>query len=260
MVNKVREMRVATYNVRTDTDYDQDWSWDYRKNEVVKLITYHNWDIFGVQETLPNQVQDLAQIKGYTNYHAEREGDLKGEGLGVYFKTDQFECLNKGFFWLSETPSQVSIHPEAGCKRIAVWLILKDKKSSKEFLIINTHLDHISDVARLEGMGVVLKELEQEIANYPTILLGDFNSEPTEILHEELKTQFSYPKNQRDVFTYGPAGTFQDFNYDISWSELQEIDYILYKDFQCTKQGVLTDSCDRRFPSDHFPVVATFKI
>lgn len=260
MVTNMRNLQIATYNVRVDTDADKEWAWNYRKQKVIDLINYHQWDVFGIQEIRSNQVDDLSVLTDYVSYTEEREGDGQGEGLGIYYKTQMFDCLDKGFFWLSKTPNVTSIHPEAGCKRIALWMILKDKLSQKEFLVINTHLDHISEVARKEGMSVLLEVLKDKIKMFNTIILGDFNAEKTEILHQELKKQFSYPEDQELVFTYGPKGTFQNFNYDISWNELEQIDYVLFKGLDCTKYGVLTDSCDKRFPSDHFPVVATFNI
>ena len=39
----MRELQIATYNVRVDTEADNNWSWDYRKQEVINLINYHNW-------------------------------------------------------------------------------------------------------------------------------------------------------------------------------------------------------------------------
>lgn len=62
------------------------------------------------------------------------------------------------------------------------------------------------------------------------------------------------------MINYGPIGTFQEFNYNASWEELEEIDFILFKGLTVKKYGVLTDSCNRKFPSDHFPVVATFTL
>ncbi len=259
-MDRVNHLVVASYNVRTDTSIDGSWSWDFRKKEVLNLISYHSWDIFGVQEIRPNQAIDLAQLTSYTAYTEEREGDLKGEGLGIFFKTEQFDCLDKGFFWLSQTPLKPSIHPEASYKRIALWMVLKKRQTGKEILVINTHLDNTSETARQEGVTILLEMLQEKINHYPTILLGDFNAERTETLHNELSKQFNYPKDQKEVIIYGPNGTFQNFYYDIDWVNLEEIDYIVYKDLSCIKQGVLTDSCNRRFPSDHFPIVTTFKL
>lgn len=258
MVNKLKKIQIATYNIRTDTEEDGNWAWDFRKDKVLELINYHDWDIFGAQELMPNQVESLSQLNDYSSFTEEREGDQLGEGLGIYYKTEMFTCLDKGYFWLSDTPDKASIHPEAGCKRIALWVVLTEIETQTTFLLINTHLDHISDVARLEGMKVLLDLLADKIANYPTVLLGDFNAEPEEIIHDLLKKQFRYAREEHDVLVYGPKGSFQGFDYQLPWSELEDIDYILYKDLTCIKQGVLTDSCDGKYPSDHFPIVATF--
>ena len=43
------------------------------------------------------------------------------------------------------------------------------------------------------------------------------------------------------------------------WNQLEEIDYIYTKGFQIIKTGCLTDSCDGRFPSDHFPLEADLR-
>ena len=41
---------------------------------------------------------------------------------------------------------------DAACERVATWAIFKDKKSGKEFFFLNTHLDHMGQVARHEGL------------------------------------------------------------------------------------------------------------
>lgn len=258
MVIKMRQLEVATYNVRVDTEADKEWAWDYRKEQVIDLIKYHDWDVFGIQEIRPNQVEDLSVLTAYESFTQEREGDQTGEGLGIYYKKDLFTCVEKGYFWLSDTPDIPSIHEEAGCKRLCLWQVLHCPTSNHTFLVINTHLDHISDIARKEGMLVLLSRLKEKISMYPTLLLGDFNCEREEVIHKELEKTFLYPEDQTDVFLYGPKGTFQDFDYFREWKDLEHIDYILYKGMSCLKQGVLTDSCNLKYPSDHFPVVATF--
>ena len=91
-------MKIATYNVRVDTDYDKQWSWFYRKEHVIELIQYHDWDLFGVQEVRPNQIRDLQQLVAYDVLVAEREGDGQGEGLGIFYKKETFTMIDSGFF------------------------------------------------------------------------------------------------------------------------------------------------------------------
>ena len=52
------ELRVATYNIRMDAVEDGDWAWTARKEHVLDLMTYHYWDLFGIQEALPHQLMD----------------------------------------------------------------------------------------------------------------------------------------------------------------------------------------------------------
>ena len=51
-------MKIATYNVRVDTEYDQDWQWSFRKEAVCQLINFHDWSLCCIQEVRPNQVRD----------------------------------------------------------------------------------------------------------------------------------------------------------------------------------------------------------
>ncbi|AQP54814.1 endonuclease [Vagococcus penaei] len=252
-------MRIATYNVRVDTEEDGRWSWNYRQPYVSDVLNYYQWDILGLQELLPNQYQD-SQLANYHAIYAERDGDGLGEGLAIYYQQAIFEQIETGHFWLSDTPDRPSIHPEAGCRRLAVWGLLYHRESQKTFLVINTHLDHVSSTARKAGVSVLLTQLAKKIDKYPTILLGDFNGELDEALHDELKKRFTYPPEVGDQRRYGPKGTFQGFNYEIAWQELEQIDFILLKNIDCLTYATLTDSCDRRFPSDHFPVVAKIKL
>ncbi len=48
---------------------------------------------------------------------------------------------------------------------------------------ITTHLDNISEMARFEGMKVILEQLADQIERYPVLLMGDLNAEPTERVH-----------------------------------------------------------------------------
>jgi endonuclease/exonuclease/phosphatase family metal-dependent hydrolase len=57
---------------------------------------------------------------------------------------------------------------------------------------------------------------------------------------------------------YGPEGTFEDFDYEAPLKgKLERDDYIFVsKKIKVLKYGVLTDSYNCKFPSDHLPVVA----
>lgn len=249
-------MKVATYNIRVDTDYDQLWQWRYRCQHVLSLVEYHDWDIWAAQEVRPVQLKDLQRLSSYDLLFSERDGDGLGEGITIFYKKELFEKAASGTFWLSLTPEKPSIHPEAAYRRLCLWTILTQKSSGRQMLVVTAHLDHSSENARYEGMKVIFNQLKDFISAYPVLLLGDLNAEENERVHKLLKEQFVQAKESSEKGHYGPKGTFQNFNYQADWQELEEIDYIYTKNFQVVKTGVLTDSCDRRFPSDHFPLEA----
>ena len=98
-------------------------------------------------------------------------------------------------------------------------------------------------------MTVILEELHDKIAQYPTLLMGDFNAESGKRFINLFK-KFQDSKNL--ATHYGPRGTFQNFTYTKPWAELEEIDYIYVKGWQVQQTASLTDSIDGRFPPTIF--------
>jgi endonuclease/exonuclease/phosphatase family metal-dependent hydrolase len=96
-----------------------------------------------------------------------------------------------------------------------------------------------------------MKELNP--TKLPVILTGDFNltpeQEPIAVITKELHDSRSITKEA----PYGPDGTFNGFQFN---SQLNErIDYVFVNDLVEVKQyGVLSDSKDQKYPSDHLPV------
>ena len=73
--------------------------------------------------------------------------------------------------------------------RLCLWTVLRDRKGH-DFLVIDTHLDNISEIARFEGMKVILERLADKIAALPVFTNGDLNAEAVERVHESLQTIF----------------------------------------------------------------------
>lgn len=256
------EMKVATYNIRMDTPEDQDWAWNNRREHVLNLIRYADWDLFGVQEVLPHQLTDFETLTDYAFIGTAREDGLnKGEYNGIFYKKARFELLEQKIFWLSETPTVPSIHPEAGCHRLCVCGLFKDQQTGKEFVFADTHLDHVSEEARVLGAKVILDEGLQSFKEYPLLLVGDFNATPDERAYQLLAQHLTDARQVDGAFVYGPKGTFQEFDYNCPWEALIEIDFIFVSEkIKVRKVGTLTNSWQNKFPSDHFPVEAVIEI
>ena len=173
-------LNVMTFNMRYDNPEDGENNWRFRRERAAEVIVSHDIDVFGTQELLVNQLNDLKELlPGYAAVGVGREdGAEAGEFSAVFFKRDRFTPLESGTFWLSETPEVAGSRGwDGACERVATWVVLRDK-SGREFLFINTHLDHVGQVARDEGVSLLMKRIGSLRGERPVILTGDFNSEP----------------------------------------------------------------------------------
>lgn len=173
-----------------------------------------------------------------------------------------FSVEKSGNFWLAEDINAVGKKGwDAACERVATWAILKDKNTGKKFFFLNTHLDHMGKVARHEGASLVLEQAKKLSENLPIIVTGDFNAVPSDEPIQVL-TNPSDPRHlthSRTIagFTYGPEWTFHDFG-KIPYDKREWIDYIFVKgNIKVLRHGVLTETLNNLFPSDHCPVIST---
>lgn len=256
------QLKVATYNIRMDAYEDAPWTWAARRPHVFEIIRYFDWDLFGVQEVLPHQLTDFETLNEYAFVGTAREdGKNSGEYNGIFYKKERFEQIDQKFFWLSQTPDVPSIHPEAGCHRICVCALFKEKESGKSFVFANTHLDHVSEKARELGAKVIIEEGLTAFKDYPLFLVGDFNANPSEKAYQLLTDRLKDSRFADGAFVYGPKGTYQAFDTSMPWEKMEEIDFIFVsKDIQVKKVGILTNTWENKFPSDHFPVEALVEL
>lgn len=254
--SKSAEITIATYNLRYNNQGDGVNAWPNRKENVKALIQFHDFDIFGTQEALRGQLNDVAELKEFAFIGKGRDdGKEGGEHSAIFYKKSRFNVLESGDFWLSETPDKPGLGWDATCcNRIASWAKFMDTASGKEFYFFNVHFDHQGVEARRQSGFLMVKKIKEIAGNSITILTGDFNSTPET---EQIKTISGLLKDSHDVTEqkpYGPEGTFNSFKFDAAMDK--RIDYIFVsKGIEVKKYGVLTDAKDQRYPSDHQPVM-----
>lgn len=258
---KREEITVATYNLRYNEPRDSINAWPNRKDWVRELIRFHDFELFGTQEGLIDQITYLAGMEEYDYVGVGRDdGATAGEHSAIFYKKERFEVLDKGNFWLSETPGEPSFGWDATShRRICSWAKMKDKRSGKPFYFFSVHFDHRGKVARVESARLILQKIKEIAGDMPVIFVGDLNSRPDSeaiaILDEALNDAYKVTQAP----PYGPTGTTNGFNWNRTGAA--RIDYIYTTDqVEILKYGVLSDSRDQRFPSDHFPVVARIRI
>ena len=253
-----QQLDVMTYNIRFDNPRDGINQWSSRKNKVFKLIKKYNPDIFGVQEALHHQLTDIQKnCEGYKFIGVGRDdGKEKGEYSAIFYKTSRFDVIEQSTFWLSETPQVPGSKSwDAAITRVATWAKFLDKKTNKQFLLINTHFDHIGKEARKQSAAMLKSKAAELGANFPTIITGDFNitrdEEPYAVMMQPSTMELfdSAPKNS--------AGTF--CNFGVNSQECRAIDYIFYsKEWLVSKYEVIQDHDGKNYPSDHLPVQVSF--
>ncbi|WP_293710752.1 endonuclease/exonuclease/phosphatase family protein [uncultured Parabacteroides sp.] len=260
-------LNVMTFNIRMDTKDDGANQWSNRKDLAAGLVKFHNVDIFGAQEVLNHQLNDLLTcLPEYAYVGVGREdGKTKGEYAAIFYKKDRFVLEDSGNFWLAEDINAVGKKGwDAACERVATWGIFKDKESGKKFFFLNTHLDHMGKVARHEGASLVLEEAHKLAKGLPVIVTGDFNAtpddDPIKVLTDKNDPRHIIHSREIASLKYGPEWTFHDYGR-IPNEKREWIDYIFVKgDIKVLRNGVLTDTLNSLYPSDHCPVMATLII
>lgn len=257
-------LTVMTFNIRYDNPGDGPNAWPKRRTFVADLIRKHDPDLLGLQEVLVAQRnQMLADLPGYESIGVGRDNGIeKGEFSPVFFRKTRFSVIDKGWFWLSETPDKPGSKGwDAACPRIATWARMRDQVTQDELMVLNTHFDHQGKKAR-SNAAVLIAEFLAKHADLPQIVLGDFNCGPGHAPYQALvakKGDFQlYDAFQRVIGDETDAGTFNGFEGVRTGSR---IDWILHTaEFVPLTCEIIRDSRNGRYPSDHFPVVARFRV
>lgn len=251
---KNQPINIITYNIRLNLASDGINAWPNRKDNVKALVRFYDTDILCVQEALPEQFDDLLANSNFDAVGVGRDdGKRKGEFSAVYFNKNRFVKKDGGTFWLSTTPDVPSKGWDAALNRICSWVKLYDKANKKEFLVFNTHYDHVGVQARIESAKLLKKKIQEIAPTLPVVFTGDLNVTPET---EAIATIKSFLTDTKDISVeppYGPTGTFNAFKWDSPLKD--KIDYVFVnKAFKVQKFAVLSDSKDQRYYSDHLPV------
>lgn len=254
----VPELNVMSFNMRYDNPEDGENNWQYRRERVARVIAANDVDLFGAQELLVGQLNDLkGLLPGYAEVGVGREdGAEAGEFNPVFYRTDRFELLDWGTFWLSETPEVAGSKGwDGACERLATWTVLRDR-DGRELFFINTHLDHMGEVARREGVSLLLGRIDSLSGGRPVVLTGDLNATPDSevIAHVLADGRMRHTRDVADV-REGASWSFADYG-SIPEADRQLIDYVFVNDgLDVPMYRVLPDTLDGGYLSDHAPVL-----
>ena len=191
-------IHVATYNVRGPNDRAPN-SWRDRLPRMVKTIRDNKFELIGTQETLSGPIKDLAASLEFNYFGVGRDKRKGDEHNAVFYDPERFEVISQETFWLSDNPGNPGSSAwDSACPRICTWGLLRDRWTNQRFVIANTHLDHRSAMARIQGVNVILTRLAPMIEKYPFILTGDFNSSADDM---PVRRVLGVLRNARDIST-----------------------------------------------------------
>jgi len=277
--DRSRRLRVMSYNVRYDTDSDEQHAWSRRRDRVVETISTTRPDIVGLQEPLERQLEYLdANLSEYSFFGVGREdGERGGEFVPIGYRTDRFGLVGQGAFWLSETPEDPgSLGWDAACPRVTTWAVLEvdDSSSASPLTVFNTHFDHRSALARHRSAQVLRSRVADALATGPVIVAGDLNcpesTSPYDVLVGDPgdlgdPTGSGDPDDSgddpvlrdclhaADTEHRGPRRTYHAF----SGVPLERRDYVLVDPSFVVQSSRTIDEREwDGFSSDHFPIVA----
>ena len=296
-------LKVGTYNIRLQNgDKGTPNAWESRKADFLNLLRRLDLDAFGLQEVCPGQAEYITNnLPQYVLVGEHRNADrVSGEASPVLYRKDRFDALKCGTFWLSETPDVPGLKGwGAACPRVCSWMWLKDRKTGKTFCFANTHTDHVSALARKEGMLLIIRRMHEFAPpGTPVIFTGDHNCRETE---EPAQAVSKLLKNALYLSETPPAGPWRTFtgwkwrekeysttdalklvaprvrnarqgspdadkrqNGGYVWEDCgARIDYIYVSDGIRVKSYATRDDPrpgTKLYPSDHFPVTTVIEL
>lgn len=266
-----QELNLATFNVRNDnnsSDSVRGDGWKVRYPVIADLIRFHEFDVFGTQEALLHQLEDLKEnLPGYAYVGKGRDdGKQAGEYSAIFYDTRTFKALEHGDFWLSEQTDFPNKGWDAALPRICSWVKLELLENGKTLYFFNVHFDHVGVVARSESAKLIIHKVKELAGGHTAVLTGDFNVDQHSPSYAEL-TGTPILKDAFDIaeVKYATNGTFNSFNPNSKTES--RIDHIFVTpDFEVIKYGVLTDTYrsklqdqDEAYTSSNFPKEVSLK-
>lgn len=259
------DISVISFNIRVDNAADGTNVWRNRRDAVVTMIERERPMLLGLQEAQPHQITYLSEhCPDYAWYGLGRDTGkvppatdsyAAEETMAVFWRTAELELLDKGTFWLSETPDQVSKGWDASYRRTCTWAGFRHKKSGQTCYFFNTHLDNDGKVAREESIKLLVSRMKTiNSKRRVSFLTADFNSNVTDACFAPLHVYMRDARANAAVSDDYPSWN----GYGASTGRL---DHVFFSGDNCTAREFRTLRDDYGVPyiSDHYPVAAWFR-
>ncbi|MEV6168123.1 endonuclease/exonuclease/phosphatase family protein [Streptomyces sp. NPDC051954] len=257
------ELNVMTYNVRFASTTGSH-RWPVRRPAMRELLRRERPHVIGTQEGLYQQLRTIEQDIGprYDWIGTGSGGGRKDEFMAIFYDTGRLTPIESDHFWLSDTPYVIASNTwGARFPRMATWVRFSDlSDGGREFYVLNTHLDHVSQYARERSAELIARTLTRFERSLPVLVVGDFNA----AAHDNPVYDTLLAAGLVDTWDTAaePGPQYATLN---NFRALEpggpRIDWILATTGVKTHSAAInTFSRDGRFPSDHLPVQASLAL
>jgi endonuclease/exonuclease/phosphatase family metal-dependent hydrolase len=252
-IAQTNKITMMSYNLRciSPTDFGKK-AWFYRADLVVKDIEEQKPGIIGFQEATKWHYSYLVEcLPGYDSIITYRDEAFNSEGCPIFYNTALYTLVEKGSFWLSETPEVMSKSWGAQFNRVCSFVILEDNATNEKFVVFNTHLSHVSDEARINGIKVVLEKIKA-FGGYPAVIMGDFNALEGSETYKSATENFLDAQKVAEITS--DSHTYQNWGNEESF---KRIDYFMVSKtgFKINSYSVLPGMRNGVYTSDHNPIL-----
>lgn len=260
-----------TFNIRGSHHRDGKNAWRYRAKLSADLTKRHVPDLIGFQEFQDGNRETYdRELPGYDyRLGPEYENFPPRACNAIYWNPQRLQLLDAGGFWLSTTPEVFSGSWGTHQKRSANWVWFRDASTEKEFVHLNTHLDHKSVEARRQGARLIVQRLRDLTGGrLPILVTGDFNADPAFAVHR-IFTDDGFD-DAHLLAGSRRARTFHKFQGEDFVPRRPEregrIDWILLRNgdkqtkWICASCHVVREAQPPVYPSDHYPVTVNLSL
>ena len=282
------QIKVMSFNVQVESGSKV--RADIRADMLHDLLDEYMPDSIGLQEVTPLWEGMMKNFIFNASYACVGEQRAPGQEASlIYYRTDKFELVDSGTFWLSDTPDvKGSKFEESQYIRICTWAHLRDRVTGKEYVHVNTHLDNLGSsegrALRTKQITVILRFI-QRFGDTPMVMTGDLNqaavnsenkqyavyktltgakafelADGTKAYSPFSNTRYDAPDNMPEGFCASMTAS-HDPNGSKYNPAKEPIDYVLYTPSSLTALSYklrLFDRCGM-YLSDHLPVISEIK-
>ena len=233
-----------------------------RIDSVIETILKYRPAVVGVQEATDTWISILrSRLKDvYTVVGEGRNAEGHDEFSAILYLTDEFNLLDSGTKWLSNTPDQKgSKLPESYYIRIMTYVHLERKSDGKQFLHANTHLDYTvkpeDEATQVAQMQILLNEIAKlNLGDIPTIITGDFNAKVNTLVYQKMIEE-GYTDAAAHIAAEDRAPTYHGLM--ATTGEPRHIDFIFAKNLENDNlYRICTERVDNENVSDHYPILS----